>query len=209
MAIGEAASTDRDRPIQLNHPNSALPMVPLGTLICGQPHTTPYSHPPTQLTLRMWWWFTLPPPPSGCVRYKGITIPLAKRVAVVSKYYIRRDIAGSRGGSLGWLVINIEVGAPTFTWYKCSTHHTHDHLQIMIHINWSNILRQISAIDCDSSVVATGFGIRRWYTTLNHHYLITSGGDVLSSQTLPIRCDIFSYTSILTISFHEHADLIV
>ena len=41
--------------------------------------------------------------------------PLAKRVAVVSKYYIRRDIAGSRGGSLGWLVINIEVGAPTFT----------------------------------------------------------------------------------------------
>ena len=65
MAIGEASSTDRHRPIQLNHPNSALPMVPLGTLICGQPHTTPYSHPPTQLTLRMWWWFTLPPPPSG------------------------------------------------------------------------------------------------------------------------------------------------
>jgi len=28
-------------------------------------------------------------------------------------------------------------------------------------------------------------------------------------QTLPIQCDIFSYTSILTISFDEHADLIV
>ena len=51
----------------------------------------------------------------GCVRYKGITVLLAKRAAVVSKYYIRRDIAGSRGGSLGWMVVNIEVGAPTFT----------------------------------------------------------------------------------------------
>ena len=108
----------------------------------------------------------LPPPPSGCVRYEGITVPLPKRVAVVSKYYIRCDIAGSRGGSLGWLVINIEVGAPTFTWYKFSTHHTHDHLQIMLHVDWSNILRYISVIDSDSLVLPTGFGIRRRYTTL-------------------------------------------
>ena len=128
----------------------------------------------------------------GCVRYEGNTAPLPKRVAVVSKYYIRRDIAGSRGGSLGWLVINIEVGAPTFTWYEFSSHHTHDHLQIMLHVDWSNILRYISVIDSDSLVLPTGFGIRRRYTTLNHHCLTTSGGDVLSSQTLPIRCDIIS-----------------
>jgi hypothetical protein len=39
------------------------------------------------------------------------------------------------------------------------------------------------------------------HTILKHHCLITSGGDVFSSQTLLIRCDIFSYTWILTISF--------
>jgi len=195
MAIGEAASTDRHRPIQLNHPNSALPMVPLGTLICGQPHTTPYSHPPTQLTLRMWWWFTLP----------GNTFPLPKRVTVLSKYYIRHDIAGSRGGSLGWMVVNIEVGAPTFTWYEFSTHHTCYHLQMMLHVDCSNILRYISVIDSGSSVFAAVFGIWRQHTIMKHHCLITSGGDVLSSQTLPIRCDIFSWTLILTISFDKQA----
>ena len=51
----------------------------------------------------------------GTSDMKATPSPLPKRVAVVSKYYIRRDIAGSRGGSLGWLVINIEVGAPMFT----------------------------------------------------------------------------------------------
>ena len=119
----------------------------------------------------------------GYVPYEGNIFPLPKRVTVLSKYYIRHDIARSRGGSLGWLVVNIEVGAPTFTWYEFSTHHTCYHLQMMLHVDCSNILRYISVIDSGSSVFAAVFGIWRQHTIMKHHCLITSGGDVLSSQT--------------------------
>ena len=117
MAIGVSTSTDVHRhDIQLNHPNSALPMVPpLGTLICDM-RTATYNPEagPMQLTLRMI--MMVHPTPyrlhcwcRGCVRYESNTVPLPKRVAVVSKYFILCDIARLRGGSLGlgWLVINI------------------------------------------------------------------------------------------------------
>ena len=126
MAIGVSTSTDVHRhDIQLNHPNSALPMVPLGTLICGQPHTTPYSCPPTRLMLRMMMRFTLPPPPSGVRPIQRHHRTSAQKSCRSLQVLYPSWHCRVEGRILGLVGHQYRGWCTNVTWYKFSTHHIH------------------------------------------------------------------------------------